>query len=89
MTVGNTCGCMRGGERMESIARKAVVCSARHFVAAHSSAKNGTPVDFGAVCIGCQEWDSCHGNWMVTAESLFNAAGVRPDLITPSAEQPP
>lgn len=63
-----------------------IVCAARHFKAAHESACTGTPVDFGAVCSGCGEWEQCKGDWMKTAAPIFDAADVWPNLVRPFPE---
>lgn len=65
----------------ESIPRKAIVCAARHYIAAHDSACDGKPVDFGSVCVNCEMWAGCQGDWLKAAAPLFDAAGVRPEVI--------
>lgn len=63
------------------IPRDAVVCAARHFVAAHKSALKKTPVDFGEVCIGCESFDRCRADWLETAAPIFEGAGVFPAVF--------
>lgn len=63
------------------IPRDAVVCAARHFVAAHKSALTKTPVDFGEVCVGCESFERCRADWLETAAPIFEGAGVFPQVI--------
>ena len=74
-------------DEMQRRASRTIVCSARHFVAAHESACTRQPVDFGAVCADCEYWDECRGNWLETAAPMFDAAGIHPKVLRPSAEQ--
>lgn len=67
-------------ERVE-IPEEAIVCAARHYIAAHESAVRKTPVAFGRVCEGCKMLTRCKGDWMGTAAPLFEAAKVFPLLI--------
>lgn len=59
----------------------ALVCAARHFVAAHESACRDEPVDFGAICSGCPEYPACKANWLETAAPVFDAAGIQPRFV--------
>lgn len=63
-----------------SIDRKAVVCSARHFIAAHESAVTQQPVDFGSICIQCEFLEQCRADWIETAAPIFETAGIFPKL---------
>lgn len=74
---------------MEShvIGHKAVVCSVRHFIAAHESAIAQKPVDFGSVCIQCEFLDQCRADWIETAAPLFEAAGIFPKLCRSSRDE--
>ena len=40
-----------------------------------------TPVDFGAVCVGCEVYLKCRARWMETADPVFKGAGVFPTLF--------
>lgn len=71
---------------MSCLEKASIVCAALHFIAAHESACNSTPVDFGSICTKCSEWDSCHGRWIEKAASLFDAAGVHPQLLRTSSD---
>lgn len=62
------------------------ICAARHFIAAYNSAAQGRAVDFGSICVGCPVWSDCRGDWLKTAAPLFEAAQIRPELITSSHE---
>lgn len=73
----------------ESIPRKTIVCAARHYIAAHDSACDTKPVDFGSVCVNCEMWPECKGDWLKAAAPLFDAAGIQPQIIrTPAPELP-
>ena len=61
--------------------RKTIVCTARHFVAAHESAVKDEPVDFGGICLKCEFLSQCHANWIETAAPLFDAAGIYPQTV--------
>ena len=63
------------------IPKDAVICAARHFVAAHESACTETPVDFAAVCVGCEAYLRCRARWTETALPVFKGAGVFPVFI--------
>lgn len=67
-----------------NVSYKAVICAARHFCAAHESACKQEPVDFGAVCAGCSEWETCGGKWMDAAAPLFDAAKIHPTVLRTS-----
>ena len=73
----------------ERFSRKTVVCAARHYIAAHDSACDTKPVDFGSVCVNCEMWPECNGDWLKAAAPLFDAAGIQPQIIrTPAPELP-
>lgn len=63
------------------IPRDAVICAARHFVAAHESACTQTPVDFGKVCYECEAAARCRADWLETAAPIFEGAGVFPAVF--------
>ena len=63
------------------IPRMAVVCAARHYIAAHESAKLREIVDFGKVCAGCEFMPECRGNWEKTAAPIFEAAQQYPKVF--------
>ena len=58
----------------------ALVCAARHLLAAHESAKNEVRMDSSAPCRGCPIYEPCRANWLKTAAPIFEAANVSPDL---------
>lgn len=61
--------------------RSAVICAAKHYIAAHESACTEKPVEFGAICEDCPELMECRGNWLDSAAPLFQAAGIYPQLF--------
>lgn len=63
------------------VPRNAVICAARHFVAAHESAVKEAPVDFGKICEGCELLPECQADWLKTAAPIFETAGVYPNLL--------
>lgn len=63
------------------IPRDALICAARHFVAAHESALMEVPVNFAAVCTGCSCAEDCRGDWLKTAAPVFKAAQVFPAVM--------
>lgn len=74
-------------EKYIEIPSSAAVCAARHFIAAHESAKRREAVDFGAVCEGCRFAMDCRANWLKAAAPIFEAAGEFP-LLTGDREKP-
>lgn len=73
----------------KSLPHKTIVCAARHYIAAHNSACDAKPVDFGSVCVNCETWNECQGNWLKAAAPLFDAAAIQPQIIRrPSPELP-
>lgn len=65
------------------IPHEAVVCAARHYIAAFESAKLREIVDFGKVCEGCELLPECRADWLKTAAPIFEAAGEVPNLLIP------
>lgn len=63
------------------IPQVAIVCAARHYIAAHESAVTGKPVQFGEICAECGYVHSCRGRWMDTAAPIFDAAGIHPTVF--------
>lgn len=72
---------VKSTEPFVPILKPALVCAARHFVAAHESAVRNVPVDFGAVCTGCSCAGDCRGDWFRVAAPVFEAAQVFPCLM--------
>lgn len=72
---------LRENGKQVEIPEEAVVCAARHYIAAHESAVKKIPVAFGRVCEGCKMLTRCKGDWIGTANPLFEAAKVFPLLI--------
>ncbi len=75
-------------EKTITIPTIAVVCAARHFVAAHESACRQQPVEWAAVCAECSEVHACkltNGviDWVETMKPIFEATGVSPQLCRP------
>ena len=66
------------------IPRMAAICAARHFVAAHESAKKRKAVSFDKVCEGCELLPECRADWLKTAAPIFEAARVFPNLLQDS-----
>lgn len=64
------------------IEHDAIICAARHFIAAYESAVNESPVDFGCVCTTCELAQNCRGEWLKTAAPVFEAAHLHPNLFT-------
>ena len=68
-----------------TLPRSAVICAARHFVAAHESYCTGGTVDFGAVCAACPLLENCLTGstvwWTKTAAPVFDAAGLYPNMF--------
>lgn len=61
-----------------TLPRNAVVCAARHYIAAHESAKRQEPVHFGAICVECPCLTTCRADWNETAAPIFEAAETYP-----------
>lgn len=69
------------------ISRRAAVCAAQHYVAAHESACTNNPVDFAGPCESCPEaGKGCNFNWADIMAPLFDATGIHPCLCRTSAE---
>ena len=64
---------------------EAVVCAARHYIAAFESAKLREIVDYGKVCEGCEFLPECQADCLKTAAPIFEAAGKFPNLLIPGA----
>lgn len=73
-------------EKVE-LPRDAVVCAARHYIAAHESLCRDVPVDFAWPCFKCECWSNCKGQWLETAKPIFDAAGVHPQLLRPRGSE--
>ena len=67
--------------RKMEVSRDALICAARHFIAAHESAKFNHPVDFGRPCLDCPICSTCNADWIKTAAPIFEAAGEFPNLL--------
>lgn len=65
------------------VPKTALVCAARHYVAAHESACAQIPVNFGKVCAECNYRWECGGDWITAAAPIFEAAGVHPQVFRP------
>ena len=66
------------------IPKEAIICAARHYIAAHESAKNHKAVSFKKVCEECELLPDCRADWLKTAAPIFEAAGVFPKLLQDS-----
>ena len=64
-----------------TLPRSAVICAARHFTAAHESAKHNTPMDWAVPCDGCPIAGACRFDWTGTAAPVFDAAGLYPNMF--------
>lgn len=63
-----------------TVDRRAVVCAARHYIAAYDSAYKDKPIDFEAICANCEELSRCQEDWLGAAAPLFEAAGIYPHI---------
>lgn len=71
-----------------ALPHKAIVCAARHYVAAHESAAQREIVSFGNTCSGCEYLMECRGQWRDTADPVFRAANIFPKILRPGPFPP-
>ena len=79
---------------MMEISTRTAICAARHIVAAHESTCTEIPVDWGKICEGCSEVQSCLSEfgcfgWDDMMRPIFDEAGIYPKICrndTPLSE---
>lgn len=68
------------GAITQQVSEETVICAVQHIVAAHESARKGEPVEWGALCESCCEFNQCKLNWIERLTPLFDAAGIYPNV---------